>query len=254
MGRWVGVCAHRRHPVLHSLLASGLLMACIGCASSRSVSLTVPLIPSFPLGSPPVFLTESFDALDPGRWRNVEVEGRTQYDVVSLDGRSCLKAQSQAGASILLTEARFDPEQYEWLSWQWRVDQLIEGEDLNTKDGSDASARVYVYFDTGGLPWQKRNLDYVWSASLPVGTVLTSAYSETSKIIVVESGATHLGRWRTVERNLEDDYELVFGKAKKLPKVAAIGIMTDTDNTKASGLAYFDDLKITTEQPSRKRR
>jgi hypothetical protein len=182
------------------------------------------------------------------------VDGHTRYEAVTLDGRQCLRAQSTAGASILLTEARFDPEQYEWLSWAWRVDQLIEGENLTAKGGSDASARVYVYFDTGGLPWQKRNLDYVWSASLPVGTVLTSAYSETSKIIVVESGAEHLGRWRSVERNLEDDYELVFGKAKKLPKVAAIGIMTDTDNTKGSALAYFDDLAITNERPSGKRR
>lgn len=227
-------------------------MANIGCATSRSV--TVPLIPPFPLVSPPALLTEPFDTLDPGRWRNVGVEGQTQYDVVALDGQSCLRAQSQAGASILLTEARFDPERYEWLSWAWRVDQLNEAEDLTTKEGSDASARVYVYFDTGGLPWQKRNLDYVWSAHLPADTVLTSAYSDNSKIIVVESGADHLGQWRRVERNLEDDYERVFGEAKKLPKVAAIGIMTDTDNTKASALAYFDELRITAERPSRKSR
>jgi hypothetical protein len=99
-----------------------------------------------------------------------------------------------------------------------------------------------VYFETPGLPWQKRNIDYVWSASLPVGTILSSAFSSSSKIIVVESGATALGQWRTVERNLEDDYEQCFGEDP--PDVIAIGVMTDTDNTAGEAVAYYDDLHI----------
>jgi hypothetical protein len=173
----------------------------------------------------------------------VEVRRRTDYSAVELDGRSCLRAHSRHGGSILLAPVSFDPETFEWFSWSWRVDRLVEGEALQRKNGSDASARVYVYFETGGLPWQKRNLDYVWSASLPVGTVLESAFSSASKIIVVESGAASLGRWRTVQRNLEADYERCFGKGP-LPKVIAIGIMTDTDNTGGEALAYFDDMRI----------
>ena len=137
---------------------------------------------------------------------------------------------------------RFDPDTYEWLSWDWRVDQLVEGEALERKDGSDASARVYVYFESSGLPWQKRDLDYVWSASLPVGTILNSAYSSVSKIIVVESGTASLGRWRHVERNLEEDYRRCFGKHPA--HVIAIGLMSDTDNTHGQALAYFDELRV----------
>jgi hypothetical protein len=187
---------------------------------------------------------ESFDERPPERWREVEVRGQTHYDVVEVEGRRCLRAQSRDGASILLSEVRFDPETYEWLSWEWRVDQHVAGEALDRKEGSDVAARVYVYFETGGLPWQKRNLDYIWSASLPVGTILTSAYSPASKIIVVDSGTTHLGKWRRVERNLEDDYERCFGKSK-LPHVIAIGLMSDTDNTNGEALAYFDELRVT---------
>jgi len=120
---------------------------------------------------------------------------------------------------------------------------LVEGEALDWKDGSDAAARVYVYFASRGLPWQKRNLDYVWSASLPVGTLLSSAYSSTSKILVVESGSASLGQWRTVERNLEDDFERAFGR-QDLPDVIAIGLMSDTDNTGGDALAYFDELRV----------
>ena len=138
---------------------------------------------------------------------------------------------------------------YPWISWRWRVDQFVEGENLRRKNGSDASARVYVYFETSGLPWQKRNIDYVWSRTLPTDTILTSAFSPTSKIVVVESGTEHQGTWRSARRNLEEDYRRCFNTAD-LPAVTAIGLMTDADNTHAEALAYFDDIAISRTPPA----
>lgn len=198
----------------------------------------LPTVSSKPL----VAWSEPFDLLDAQRWRHKAVSGQTQYEVVTLDGRRCLKADSRGTASILLAATPFDPDTFEWMSWSWRVDQLLEGEALERKHGSDASARVYVYFDTPGLPWQKRNIDYVWSATLPVGTLLESAFAASSKIIVVESGTAALGQWRGVERNLEEDYKRCFGGSP--PDIVAIGVMTDTDNTRSRALAYFDDFQL----------
>lgn len=226
------------------LLALVLMGGVMGCArTSLAPSRTVSLPPFTPISPVPVLWMEPFDELRPEFWREIEVHGQTRYAVVDLDGRRCLKAESQAGASILVNTVRFDPEAFEWLSWQWRVDELVHGETLTRKDGSDAAARVYVYFDTQGLPWQKRNLDYVWSATLPIGTILPSAFAPSSKIIVVESGSEHLGQWRTIERNLEEDYQRCFGKGP-LPDVIAIGIMSDTDNTRARAVAYFDEFRV----------
>ena len=50
-----------------------------------------------------------------------------------------------------------------------------------------------------------------------------------------------------MERNLQDDYERCFGTSK-LPKVIAIGLMSDTDNTHGEALAYFDELRVTRER------
>ena len=201
-----------------------------------------------PAAAPPLIVIDSFDVSSLAeRWHAVGVKGRTTYDVTELDGRRCLRASSRAGASILLTELHADPQTYPWLSWDWRVDRLVEGEALARKDGSDAAARLYVYFESSSLPWQKRNLDYVWSASLPVGTVMDSAYSRNSKIVVVESGAASLGRWRTVARNLKDDYERCF--KEPLPAVIAVGVMSDTDNTGSEALAYFDELRLSRAKP-----
>ncbi|MBI4341197.1 MAG: DUF3047 domain-containing protein [Candidatus Omnitrophica bacterium] len=196
-------------------------------------------------GQPFVLWSEPFDVLDPLRWREIDVKRRTDYAIVDLEGRRCLKAHSRDGASILISPVGFDPSDHKWLSWEWRVDRLVEGEALRLKRGSDAPARLYVYFKSAGLPWQKRNLDYVWSSTLPVGTVLESPYSDSSKIIVVESGSAALGQWRRVERNLHDDYRRCF--MEEPPPVVAIGVMNDTDNTHSEALAYFDELRIARE-------
>ena len=166
----------------------------------------------------------------------------TAYDTAELDGRSCLRAESRNSASSLGTELHFDPNTHQRLSWDWRVDQLVEGEALARKDDSDAAAWVYVYFKTPGLPWRQRSLDYVWSSALPKGTRMHSAYSSRSKIIVVESGSASVGTWQHVERNLQEDYRQAFGEDPT--DVVAISLMTDTDNTGGHAVAYFDELQI----------
>jgi len=212
----------------------------VGCSGRR----VTELLPSPPLPSlrPSTVWTEPFQVLDPARWREVVLRGHTQYQVVQVDGRTCLRAQSDGTASLLVSVVRFDPDDSPWLSWEWRVDRLVEREALDRKEGADAAARIYVYFETSGLPWQKRSLDYVWSAALPPGTHLSSPFSPAAKLIVVESGAAALGQWRRVERHLGEDYRRCFGAAP--PDVVAIGVMSDSDNTGSRTLAHVDELRV----------
>jgi len=214
-------------------------------AWARSLHPFLP--PPLVLSKPQTLFHEPFNVLDESRWREVEVKGRTAYDIVDLDGLRTLKGHSQGGASVILWPGRFDPRQYPWISWRWRIDQPVSGEDLTRKEGSDASARIYVYFDTAGLPWQKRSVDYVWSTAQPLETVLTSPFSKSSKIIVADTGPQPLGTWRAVARNILEDYQRCFGEDP--PNVSAIGIMVDADNTHSEAVAYFDDLMITREAP-----
>ncbi len=229
--RWMG--GWRRH------VALGVLVANIGCAGQiQRVSDTSPASSS----PHAVLWTEPFETLDLARWHEVALQGHTSYRAVVLDGQRCLEAQSHGAASILINPVYFDPTNYPWLSWQWRVDRLIEREALNQRHGSDASARVYVYFKSRGLPWQKRNLDYVWSAVLPVGTIVTSPFSSASKMIVAESSVSALHQWQSVERNLLEDFHRCFGD--RPPEVVAIGLMSDTDSIGGDSLAYFRNLRV----------
>lgn len=226
-------------------LTSGLLSGC-----SKTGGLTLPAfpMPELPVVPPLTLFHEPFQTLDARRWREIEVKDNTTFTIEDLDGGRALKAHSNHSASILVAPFRFKPDRYPWLSWRWRVDQLLEHEDLRTKAGSDAAARVYVYFDTPGFPWQKRNLDYVWSSGLPVGTILPSAFADSSLVIVVDSGPEHLGTWRAVTRNIPEDYRRCFGQDP--PDVLAIGLMTDGDSTHAEATAYYDEILITRDPPS----
>ena len=97
------------------------------CATHRVAAPPAPL----PSAQPSLFWSESFDEINPERWREVEVRRHTQYEAVDLNGRRCLRVASLNGASILLQPIRFDAHTYEWLSWDWRVDQPVEKEALS---------------------------------------------------------------------------------------------------------------------------
>jgi|GEM_PF-3946194 len=74
-----------------SLLGGALLVIQAGCASGQlTVSLAPPFLSTTPVSS--VLWVEPFQMLDAQHWRDVEVRGKTQYDVIALDGQSCLRA------------------------------------------------------------------------------------------------------------------------------------------------------------------
>ena len=59
-------------------------------------------------------------------------------------------------------------------------------------------------------------------------------------MIVVESGAAHVGAWRTYSRNLVDDYRHAFGEEP--PRISGVAIMTDTDDTRESAIAWYGNI------------
>jgi hypothetical protein len=59
---------------------------------------------------------------------------------------------------------------------------------------------------------------------------------------VVRSGPAEVGQWLTEERDLYEDYLRLFGQEP--PRIAGIAVMTDTDNTGESAVAYYDDIVL----------
>ncbi len=89
-------------------------------------------------------------------------------------------------------------------------------------------------------------LVYVWGNRANQTAAFDSPYSGSFvKVVPIESGATHVGEWRSETRNAYDDYRRLFGEDP--PPVESVAIMTDTDDTGESAEAWYGDIAFSKE-------
>jgi len=200
----------------------------------------------------------------PDGWRPLtfpKVPKHTAYTLVKDGNAVVVKAASRASASGLTKEVRIDPREYPIVRWRWKVDNLLKAADVATKAGDDYPARLYITFEYdpdkvgfgrkakykagrlifGDIPIAAIN--YIWDAKAPQGLFVDNAYTDFAKMIVVRSGPQGVGTWMEEERNIYEDYQKAFGGEP--PMINGIAIMSDTDNTKESAVAYFGDIVFT---------
>ena len=64
-------------------------------------------------------------------------------------------------------------------------------------------------------------------------------------MIPVNRGDSELNRWVEIRRNLLQDYHTAFGADP--PRVSAVAIMTDSDNSHSGAGAYYGDIAFATD-------
>lgn len=90
-------------------------------------------------------------------------------------------------------------------------------------------------------------IKYVWSSTLPVGTVIPRKKVQSGVIlydaryIVVASGGKDLGKWMSFKRDVISDYKKHFGKAPSANPVM-VAILTDSDKTGSSAVADYANI------------
>ena len=187
-----------------------------------------------------------------------KVQKQTKYEVVRDGEMVVVKASSDASASGLTKEVRIDPREYPIVRWRWKVDNLLKHSDVSRKDGDDYPARLYITFeyDPDKVSFGKKlkfragqaifgdipvgALNYIWETKTPIGTIVENAYTDFTKMIIVESGPQKLGMWIDEQRNIYEDYKQAFGEEP--PMINGVAIMSDTDNTKERATAYYGDI------------
>jgi len=174
-------------------------------------------------------------------WKEKSFRGLTHYEVVEEDGQRCIKATSNASASALYFEIDFDPKEYPFLTWRWKVSNILAKGDELKKEGDDYAARVYVVFPSA-LFWRTKAVNYIWANKLPVGQAVPNPFTSNACMIVVRSGPDHVGQWLDEKRNLLEDYRKCFGKDP--PKAGAVAIMTDTDNTGEQAVGWYGPIRL----------
>ncbi|MCP5245089.1 MAG: DUF3047 domain-containing protein [Burkholderiales bacterium] len=181
-----------------------------------------------------------FSQGDLNEWQSKVFSGQTIYTLTENDGKTVLHAHSNATASGLYREISIDLDQTPILNWSWKVDQVLAGNNEQTRAGDDYPARVYVVFSDGLMFWRTRAINYVWSNTQPVNSNWFNAFTSNAGMIAVQSGVDQTGNWITESRNVLTDYRRLFNDEPG--RVNAVAIMTDTDNTRSTASAWYGDI------------
>lgn len=216
---------------------------------------TPPLFSSLTPGQtlPPEFRVITLPKLTPNKFALVADEGKTVLRVES--------ANSAGSVGIPFAAHSRDGAGDSTLSWRWKVDRALEKSDLSIKSGDDFAARVYVFFDVpmASLPFFDRvmirlarimsgadvptaALCYVWDNRQPAGHTAWSAYTGRVRMIVLQSGAAHVGQWKSESRDVASDFRAAFGM--EAPTVTGVALGNDTDNTHDHVTTWFGDISI----------
>lgn len=187
-----------------------------------------------------------------------KVPRNTIYTLVKDSGAVVVKAVSAATASGLAREVAIDAREYPVVRWRWKIENLLKTSDVTRKEGDDYPARLYITFayDPDKVGFSRKvkykagrlifgdipiaAINYIWDTKAPQGLLIDNAFTDFSRMIVVRSGPSSVGTWVEEERNIYDDYEKAF--AGEPPMINGVAIMTDTDNTKESAVAYYGDI------------
>ena len=210
------------------------------------------------------FSTEKPGEALPSGWRVWRLSGLkrpTEYQLVDHEGRTVVAARARASASGLVFPVNVELKEYPYLHWHWKVPALIAGADNTQRHLEDSPVRIVITFDgdKSKLPFDERLfadqfkmftkqefpyaiLMYIWENRAPVGRVIDNVHTSRIKMIVADTGAENLGKWRSESRNVYEDFKRAFGEEP--PRIRSIGIMTDSDNTGADAEAYYGDISF----------
>jgi hypothetical protein len=194
-----------------------------------------------------IIIDDFADGIKSG-WHNKSFKGTTEYIWTREEDRTFIRAISTGAASGLYYEIKYNPKIYPYITWEWKVDNIITSGDASKKSGDDYGARVYVVFPSFFF-WNTRALNYIWANNLPEGQMVPNPFTANNIMISVESGPSETGIWLRETRNIYEDYKRAFGKEP--PDVGAIAIMTDTDNTGESASANYGPIAICSRNPEK---
>jgi hypothetical protein len=209
-----------------------------------------------------VLFHEQFSSLD--KWRPYYFSKTTRHSLYTIEREGdhrYLRAESNASASAIVYQDAFSVYDYPEISWRWKVSNVYRQGNVSNKAGDDCPIRVYVLFEYdpntagtfekikyglmkkiyGEYPPQS-SLNYVWANKTNDRSIVSSPYTERSKMVLLRKGSNDVGTWQEEHINIVDDYQKAFGR--KPPSRAKIAIMNDSDNTGEHSVSYVADIEV----------
>ncbi|NNF03998.1 MAG: DUF3047 domain-containing protein [Rhodothermales bacterium] len=174
---------------------------------------------------------------------------RHRYQIIREGGNKFVRAEMRNYAYRLIrlneNPSRWDLDTHPILQWDWRVHRVPAEAREDRKKSNDTAAAVYVTF---GRDWlgRPKSIKYSFSSTLPVGTVISDGQL---RILIVGSAASDaLGEWRTIRRNVVEDYRHVFGGSPGSDRPIGITLFSDADDVQDdSSRVDFDNVILLSE-------
>lgn len=195
-------------------------------------------------------------------WSLTPNKSLTNYVLRVDQNKLALHAEANSSASGLIAPLIPRPITGYELSWEWKALGIVHQADHQQGQTDDAPLRLILAFEgdksklslkdqmafelaqiISGQEMPYATLMYVWSGrKYDDKEILSNKYTTRIKMIAVDYGDEFLGEWRAHRRDIEEDYKRAFNEAPG--KLIAIGILTDTDNTKTFVSAIYGDIEI----------
>jgi hypothetical protein len=208
----------------------------------------------------------AFSGLAPGqalpatlRTINIPKIASNRFSLVAENDKTVLRVDSIQSAGSIGLPIAASRVSGTTLEWRWKVNRVLDKAEMGDKRGDDYAARVYVFFDVplDSLSFVERTkirvarmvagadvptaaLCYVWDNKHLIGHTAWSPYTNRLRMIVLQSGAPHLGQWVIEARDVAADFREAFGI--DAPAVTGVAVGNDTDNTGERVTTWFGDI------------
>ncbi len=198
------------------------------------------------LGNYGEVVLEDFEDGIPGQfppdwtWKSKDDDKRKPYVVERENGNKFLRATDRGESVIIGKIIKWNLKKYPYVSFKWRAHRLPVGGDERYGKTVDSAAGIYFIYrkKLGLIP---ESVKYVWSTTLPVGSAMRRNGVGKPWMVVAESGAEHLGKWRTYTFNAYEAYRKTFG-GDPPDDTVGIGILSDANSTHSEAFADYDDI------------
>jgi hypothetical protein len=245
------------------VLKPASVLLAMACATSPALSQSLsPLVPA--------------DGAAASTWRFVGFPKSkadipaTRFDLAEVQGERALKVSTRASYGSWVHDLpKAEPGR---LQWRWRLDQPLTGgkvvADIQTKAGDDAALKVCVMFDhpLDRVPFVERivlriarsisgedlpaaTLCYVWDSVHPAGLQGANPYTQRVRFITLQGKGAPLAQWQTETRDVAADFAKLFAdelpSGAAVPKVRAVLVGADSDNTGAESVGWVNALTWT---------
>ena len=196
----------------------------------------------------------------PDGWRLREIPGarnRINAKWVIEEGMEAVELKSDNSLVFLEKKVSIDLKEYPIVTWTWKVENILEGNDERSVKGDDHPIRLFFVLEPDetkqsfwmkakrfflldlihGHPVGGRFTEYLWSSTFQPDEIINDPSKPAQKLIVIEGGKEKLGKWLSYERNLYEDFKSLYGEEPR--KLVFIGILNDTDQTGQSATSYL---------------